>query len=111
PSNFQVCTEGKVQPCNQSFLPACGEDAIVCIVHPADEFSGTNFSAAAFQVREISRPGGRMTADICATPYPRMNGTTVEGWPVFLISAKHPAEIIGGIQFVPPLAMNRNYTH
>jgi len=96
PSDFQVCTAGKIDPCLQSFIPVCEEDALVCVIYPAKRFEDTNFGAASFQVREIRR-NEMMTPDVCATPYP------IEGasnWPEFLLSAKHPVETIGGVQFL-----------
>jgi hypothetical protein len=41
-----------------------------------------------------------MTADVCVTPYPRKDGDRVSDWPGFLISAEHPVELIGGVQFL-----------
>jgi hypothetical protein len=99
PRNFQVCTKGKIQSCVQSFIPVCEEDSLVCVAYPAAEFKNTSFEAAAFQVREIFREEN-MTADVCVTPYPRRDGGTVTDWPEFLISAKHPVEMIGGVQFL-----------
>jgi len=98
PTDFQVCTRGKVDPCNQSFIPVCEPDALVCVVYPAEEFKGTSFGAASFQVREILTGQEMMTADVCVTPYPRKDGDT--RWPEFQISAKHPVEMIGGVEFV-----------
>lgn len=101
PRDFQVCTKGKIQSCvqSQSFIPVCEEHALVCVVYPAHDFKETNFEAAAFQVREIFREEN-MTADVCVTPYPRKDGGTVADWPEFLISAKHPVEIVGDVQFL-----------
>jgi hypothetical protein len=100
PTDFQVCTRGKIDPCNQSFIPLCEPDALVCAVYPAEEFKDTSFGAASFQVREIFAEQQMMTADVCVTPYPRKDGDTVLGWPEFLISAEHPVEMIGGVEFV-----------
>ena len=100
PTEFQVCTRGKIQPCLQSFIPVCEQDALVCVVYPAEEFKDTSFGAASFQVREIFTEQEMMTADVCVTPYPRKDGDTVSRWPEFLISAKHPVEVIGGVQFL-----------
>ena len=100
PTDFQVCTRGRIDPCNQSFIPVCEQDALICVVYPAEEFKDTSFGAASFQVREIFSIGEMMTADICVTPYPRKDGGTVSDWPDFLISAEHPVEIIGGLQFL-----------
>ena len=99
PKDFKVCTKDKIQPCIQSMIPACEQDALVCVVYPVKEFGDTILDAAAFQVREIFASGEQMTADICATPYPRDHGTPVQ-YPEFLISAKHPVEVIGGVQFI-----------
>ena len=99
PKDFQVCTTDKMQSCGQSFIPVCAEDALVCVVYPAEEFKDTNFEAAAFQVREIFRQEN-MTADVCVTPYPRKDGGTVSDWPEFLIFAKRPVEMIGGVDFL-----------
>ena len=100
PVDFQVCTRGKIDPCNQSFIPICEPDALVCVVYPAEEFKGTSFGAASFQVREILTEHEMMTANVCVTPYPRKDGDTVERWPEFLISAKNPVEMIDGVEFV-----------
>jgi hypothetical protein len=100
PSDFQVCTRAKVDPCNQSFIPVCEPDAFVCVVYPAKPFKDTSFGAASFQVREIFAENEMMTADICVTPRPDKYGDKVSDFPSFLISAEHPVELIGGIQFV-----------
>jgi hypothetical protein len=97
PRDSQVCTKGKIQLCMGSFIPVCEQDAVVCVTYAPQEFKDTSFSMASFQVREILASGEQMTADICATPYPRDPGTP---YPEFLISAKHPLERIGGGQFV-----------
>jgi hypothetical protein len=99
PSDFQVCTQGRIQPCIQSFIPVCEQDALVCLVYPAEELKDTSFSAASFQVREIFDNAEQMTADICATPKPRDHGSVTQ-YPEFLISAEHPVEMIGGRQFL-----------
>jgi hypothetical protein len=100
PSNFQVCTAGKIESCIQAYIPACDQDAIVCAVYPAKQFEGTNFGAAAFQVREIHTNRAMMTPDLCVTPNSRGTSAGVSEWPEFLISAQHPAEAIGGVLFV-----------
>jgi hypothetical protein len=100
PADFQVCTRGKIDLCNRSFIPACESNALVCVVYPAEEFKDTHFGAEAFQVREILTTHEMMTADVCVTPYPPKNGDTVSPWPEFLISAEHPADMIGGVEFV-----------
>jgi hypothetical protein len=101
PTDFQLCTQGKMEPCRQSFIPPCDEDALVCAVYPAKEFKDTNFEAAGFQVREIIERRERMTADVCVTPYPQkgVDGIPTE-WAEFLVSAEHPAEVVGGVEFV-----------
>jgi hypothetical protein len=97
PSDFQVCTAGKIDPCAaQSFIPVCDGDALVCVLYPVKQFEGTNFGAASFQVREIHREEAMMTPDICATPYPVADSTP---YPDFLVSAEHPVEMIDGLQF------------
>lgn len=101
PSDFQVCTRGKIEPCAvNSVIPVCDQDALVCVVHPAEQFKDTSFGAASFQVKEILTQQEQMTPDVCVTPYPRKNGTSVSDWPDFLISAEHPVEMIGGVQFI-----------
>lgn len=100
PTDFQVCMRGKIDSCNRSFIPVCEPDAFVCVAYPAEGFEDTSFGAAAFQVREILTEQEMMTADVCVTPYPRVDGDTVSRWPEFLISAKHPVEMIGGVKFV-----------
>ena len=68
PTDFQVCTRGKIDACNQSFIPVCERDALVCVVHPAEGFKDTSFEAASFQVREILTEQEMMTADgVCDT--------------------------------------------
>ena len=100
PTDFQVCTRGRIDPCNQSFIPVCEQDALICVVYPAEEFKDTSFGGAWFQVREIFSIGEMMTADVCVTPYPQKDGDRVSDWPGFLISAEHPVELIGGVQFL-----------
>jgi hypothetical protein len=100
PADFQVCTRAKIDPCNQSFIPVCEPDSFVCVVYPAELIKNTNFGAASFQVREILTEHEMMTADICVTPYPQKIGDRVSDWPGFLISAEHPVELIGAVQFV-----------
>jgi hypothetical protein len=99
PNGFEVCTTGKIQPCVKSMIPACDPDALVCVVYPVKQFGDTNLDAAAFQVRDILASGEQMTADICATPYPRDHGSPVQ-YPDFLISAEHTIEVIGGVRFI-----------
>jgi hypothetical protein len=82
-----------------SMIPLCDLDALVCVVYPVMQFGETNLKAAAFQVREILASSEQMTADICATPYPRDHGSPVQ-YPDFLISAEHPIEVIGGVRFI-----------
>ena len=101
PKDFQVCTRGKIEPCIHSYIPACDEDALVCVVYPAEQFKDTSFGAASFQAREIFRMEEMMTPDVCVTPYPRKVSPSVfSGWPDFLVSAKHPVEMIGDVQFL-----------
>jgi hypothetical protein len=99
PAQFHICIEGKIEPCIHSYIPACETDALVCAVYPDKEFEGTNFGAAAFQVREI-RSIETMEPDVCATPYPPKYPGGVSEYPEFMISAKHPTERIGGVLFV-----------
>jgi len=97
PTDFQICKAGKIAPCMQSFIPACEDDALVCVIYPAKRFEGTNIGAVSFQVREIHREEAMMTPDICATPYPVPDSTP---YPDFLVSAEHPVEMIDGLQFL-----------
>jgi hypothetical protein len=99
PASFQLCTKGRMGPCNQSYIPVCGEDALVCVLYPSTEFVGTSFGAASFEVDEVFTQREAMTADVCVTPSPSKSPGT-ENWPEFLISAKHPTEVIGGVLFV-----------
>src|SRR5579864_4364521 len=71
PTGFQVCTRGQIKLCIDTYIPVCDEDALVCVVFPANQFKDTNFEAASFQVKEIFREKEEMTPDMCATPYPR----------------------------------------
>jgi hypothetical protein len=99
PSDFRVCAAGKIDACAaQSFIPVCDADALVCVLYPSKRFEGTNFGAAAFQVREIRREGEMTTPNVCVTPYPSGNG------PEFLVSAEHPVELIGGLKFLHGIA-------
>jgi len=41
-----------------------------------------------------------MTPDICVSPYPVLDSTGPERYPDFLVSAEHPVEMIGGVQFL-----------
>lgn len=100
PSDFQVCVRGKTDPCRQSIIPVCQPDALVCVIYPEAEFKDTSFGTAAFEVREVSSQQEMMTADVCVTPFPRKDSGIVSNWPEFLISAAHPVEIIGDIEFV-----------
>ena len=79
-----------MQPCMGSYIPVCEQDALVCVIYAPEKFKDTSFTMASFQVREISRTNEEMTADLCVTP-------DKEG---FLISAEHPVEMIGGVQFL-----------
>lgn len=96
PSDFQVCTQGKMEPCTQ---PICQQDALVCVVYPVKPFEDTNFGAASFQVREILRSRESMTPNVCVTPHPRKDPGGSD-WPEFLVYAEHPQEMIGGVQFL-----------
>ena len=105
PSDFQLCTTGKIDPCiSQSYIPPCEDDAIVCVVYPAKRSEGTNFGSAGLQVREIHTEREMMTPDVCVTPYPTRSSAGVSEWPEFLISARRPAETIGGVLFVHGVA-------
>jgi hypothetical protein len=99
PNDFQICTAGKIDLCLHSFMPVCEADALVCVIYPTRQFGDTNFGAASFQVREIHREE-MMTPDVCATPYPLMDSNGPWRWPEFLVSAEHPVETIGGVQFL-----------
>ncbi|MGA3107808.1 MAG: hypothetical protein ABSD53_25260 [Terriglobales bacterium] len=100
PADFQICTRAKIDPCNQSYIPVCQPDSFVCVVYPPEQFKDTNFEAASFQVREILTKQEMMTADVCVTPYPQKDGDRISDRPSFLISAKHPVELIAGVQFL-----------
>jgi len=52
-----------------------------------------------------------MTPDVCVTPYPTKSSVGVSEWPEFLISARHPAEIIGGVLFVHGVAGEAAMSH
>jgi hypothetical protein len=67
PKDFQFCRRGGTEPCVQSYIPVCDDDAIVCVVYFPPEFKNTNFAAAAFQVREITRMEDMMP-NVCVTP-------------------------------------------
>jgi hypothetical protein len=112
PSDLQVCTAGNIAPCiSPYYIAPCENDAIVCVVYPAKRFEGTSFSVAAFQVRAIHTERERMTPDVCVTPYPADSSAGVSEWPVFLISARRPAEIIGGVLFVHEIAGEAAMSH
>ena len=102
PSDFQVCKQGDMKPCNYTYIPLCEKDALICVLYPAEAFKGTNMSATAFQVREIRRRRNipPTTADDCVTPYPRIQDSYVSPWPEFLVSAEHPVEVIAGMSFL-----------
>src|SRR5437763_869996 len=100
PSTFQLCTRGKIEPCIQSYIPVCDKDALVCVLYPAKHFRDTSFGAASFEVREIFRKEEEMTPDVCVTPYPRKENGRISETPDFLVSAEHPVEVIGGVQFL-----------
>lgn len=99
PSDFQVCTRGKIDACTHSFIPPCEDGPLVCVDYLAQEFKDANFEAAAFQAREIFREE-QMTPDVCVTPYPRKEVSGPSSWPDFLVSAEHPIEMIGRVQFL-----------
>jgi hypothetical protein len=111
PADFQVSTRAKVDRCNQSFIPVCEPDGFVCVVYPAKPFKDTSFMAASFQVREIFAQDEMMTADVCVTPYPTKYGDKVSIFPSFLISAEHPVELIGGVQFLHGVAGGAATSH
>lgn len=100
PADFQVCTQGKIDPCVKSYIPVCEQDAVVCVVYPAQQFEGTTFGAASFQVRQIPRKREEMTPDVCVTPYPREDPGGISVFPEFLLSAEHPQERIGDVLFI-----------
>jgi len=94
PGDFQVCTAGKMERCITPFyIRPCKDDAIV--IYPARQLEGTSFRAAAFRVQEIHTQREAMTPDVCVTPYPKEgSAVSVSASPEFLISARHPDEII-----------------
>jgi hypothetical protein len=108
PSDFQICKAGKIAPCLESFIPACEDDALVCVIYPSKQFKDTNIGAVTFQVREIHRDEAMMTPDICATPYPVPESTP---YPDFLVSAEHPVEMIDGLQFLHGVAGDAATSH
>jgi hypothetical protein len=97
---FQVCTREQIEQCIHSYIPACDQDALVCVAYPTKEFEETSFGAAAFQVRVVGTERETMTADACVTPYPQKSSAGVSEWPEYQISARQPAKTIGGILFV-----------
>ncbi len=99
-SDFSICTAGKMGPCSEGFIPVCEDVALVCVTYPADSLKDTNVGGVSFQVIEIRRDEAMITPDICASPYPVQGSTGPENWPDFLISAKHPVEMIGRVQFI-----------
>ncbi|HET7893335.1 MAG TPA: hypothetical protein VFL34_17535 [Candidatus Sulfotelmatobacter sp.] len=111
PSDFQVCTRGKVETCTRSYIPVCDQDALVCVVYPATQFKDTNFGGASFQVNEILTEQEMMTANVCVTPFPPKEGNSVSSWPGFLISAEHPVEMIGGVQFLHGVSAEAALSH
>lgn len=111
PSYFQVCKQDEVEQCTQSYIPVCEQEAVICVVYPAKRFEGTNFGAASFQVKEIHIEGEGMTANVCVTPYPKEDATGVQSWPEFLISARHPGEMIGGVLFVHGISGGAAMSH
>ena len=48
---------------------------------------------------------------MCVTPYPTNSSAGVSEWPEFLISARHPVEIIGGVLFVHGVAGEAAMSH
>lgn len=110
-NDFQVCQQGRIEPCIQSFIPVCERDALVCVVYPPKRFAGTNFGAASFQVREIHTEREAMTPDVCVTPYPQEGPTGISAWPEFMISAQHPGETIGGVLFVHGVTVDAATSH
>jgi hypothetical protein len=100
PSDFPVCTAAKLSPCLEGFIPVCADDALVCVTYPAKRFKDTNIGGVSFQVREIHRDEAMMTPDICVSPYPVLDSIGPERYPDFLVSAKHPVEMIGQVQFL-----------
>ena len=111
PADFHVCTAGDIQPCIESYIPVCEQDAVICAVYPSERFGDTSFGAASFQVREVHSSGEQMTPDICATPYPPKYGKSVSEYPEFLISAEHPTERIGGVLFVHGITSDAAMNH
>ncbi|WP_348261178.1 hypothetical protein P8935_15385 [Telmatobacter sp. DSM 110680] len=111
PSDFEVCTPGRIEPCIHSYIPACDQDAIVCVVYPAKQFKETSFGAAAFEVRELRTDRETMTADVCVTPYPSKSSAGVSEWPEYLISARQPAKVIGGVLFVHGIKVEGAMSH
>lgn len=76
-----------------SYIPPCEEDALVCVITPANRFEDTNIDEVSFQVREIHRDQSS-SADGCATPYPM--DEPASKYPEFSVSAAHPVEMIRG---------------
>jgi hypothetical protein len=111
PDNFQVCTEGKLEPCLQFRGPVCDQDAIVCVVNPTEQFKRTNLLTASFQVRQVRTEREGMTADVCVTPYPQKSGEIISEFPEFMISAQRPAATVGGVMFVHGLRERAGMSH
>ncbi len=111
PSGFEVCAQDHIEPCIHSYIPACEQDAIVCVVYPAKQFEETSFGAAAFEVREIRTDRERMTADVCVTPYPPKSSAGVSEWPEYMISARQPEKRIGGVLFVHGTKVEGGMSH
>ena len=93
PGNFPICLKGNLDPCNTTYIPLC-QDALVCVRYRGD-FGDTTFEGAGFQVREIKIENEQPSADLCVTPSAN---------DIFLISAEHPVEKIGGVSFVHGIA-------
>lgn len=93
PRSYRLYTGSEAYEADQgSYIPVCQFVFVACVVYPTNEYAGTNFQGAAFQVREIE---DKSTATECLTPRP---GAASESG--FSIAAKDPKRIIHGVRFL-----------
>jgi hypothetical protein len=81
---------------NAGYIPLCGaahapSDIDVCVIYPSEQYEGTNFSGASFQVRHVN---GVDAPEACEHPPGKPHDA-----PIFDVDPKHPTKLINGITF------------
>jgi hypothetical protein len=96
PAGYELYTD-RNKP-GDSYIPVCHEHSIVCAMFPPDQYQGTTFGAASFEVTLLDAK----TANACTTPgrLPISGAAGAPSTPEFKIDTRQPSRVIGGVRFI-----------